>query len=86
MHIELTVVHTVINSAISALSDATEKQTKAGIEGSILYTTLFPANRDAQLLVEYGITEIVFVEDVFKEYNFTKASKRIMKEANIKLR
>ncbi len=76
----------MINSAIAALSEATETRTKHEIKGSILYTTLCPANHDVQLLVEYGIIEVVFIDDVFREYNFMKASKRIMKKTNIKLR
>ncbi|XP_064405989.1 uncharacterized protein LOC135351023 isoform X2 [Halichondria panicea] len=39
----------VVHSAIAAIIDATERWTKDGISGSTLYTTLFPANRDAQI-------------------------------------
>ncbi len=79
-------MHAVVHSAITTLIDATETHTKDQIRGSILYTTLLPGNHDAQLLVEYGIAEIVFLDDIFKDYNFMKASKRIMKKAKIKIR
>ncbi len=79
-------VHAVLHSAIAALIDATETHTKDQIRGSTLYTTLLPGNHDAQLLVEYGIAEIVFLDDVYKAKDFMKASKRIVERANIKIR
>ncbi len=76
----------MVHSAIAAIIDATERWTKDGISGSTLYTTLFPANRDAQLLVDYGITTVVFMEDFYNDRMFTKASKSIMEKAGIKIR
>ena len=76
----------VVNSAIAAIIDATEAWTKDGISGSTLYTTLFPANRDAQMLADYGITTVVFIDDIFKHILPTKASKRIVEKARIKIR
>ncbi len=76
----------VVNSAIAAIIDATEAWTKDGISGSTLYTTLFPANRDAQMFVDYGITTVVFIDDIFKHILPTKASKRIVEKARIKIR
>ncbi len=76
----------MVHSAIAAIIDATETQTKADIKDSTLYTTLFPANRDAQMFVDYGITTVVFIDDIYKDKPFTKASKRIMKKADIKIR
>ncbi len=71
---------------MTALIEATKTRTKSQIKGSVLYTTLLPANRDVQLLVEYEISEIVFLDDVYKDKNFMKASKKIIKKAGIKIR
>ena len=76
----------MVHSAIAAIIDATERWTKDGISGSTLYTTLFPANRDAQMCVDYGITTVVFIDDIYKDKPFTKASKIIMEKSDIKIR
>ena len=76
----------MVHSAIAAIIDATEKWTKDGIKGSTLYTTLFPAYRDAQMLVDYGITTVVFMDDCYKHKSFTKAAKNIMEKARIEIR
>ncbi len=76
----------MVHSAIAAIIDATEILTKDGIKGSTLYTTLFPANRDAQMFVDYGITTVVFINDCYKHKSFTKASKIIMEKARIEIR
>ncbi len=76
----------VVHSAIATIIDATEKWTKDDIKGSTLYTTLFPGSRNTQLLVEYGITTVVFIDDIYKHKPFTKASKKIIKKAGITIR
>ncbi len=76
----------MVHSAIAAITDATKALIKDGIKDSTLYTTLFPANRDAQMFVEYGITTVVFMDDIYKDKPFTKASKIIMEKAGINIR
>ena len=59
-----------------AINDAYKK--KADLEGSILYTTLYPSNRCAQAIREAGIAEVVYASDKFRKFDFMKASKEIM--------
>ena len=61
----------------AAINDAVYKK-KADLEGSILYTTLYPSNRCAQSIREAGISEVVYADDKFRNFDFMKASKEIM--------
>lgn len=67
---------TVVYGIQAAINDAYKN--KADLEGSTLYTTLYPSNRCAQAIREAGILEVVYVSDKFRNFEFMKASKEIM--------
>lgn len=58
------------------MKDAFEKN--HSLEGSVLYTTLFPANTDAQWIVDCGIKEMVYLDNLYKKKTFCKAAKLIL--------
>ena len=64
----------ILNSERSLLKEAT------------LYTTLFPCNECAKLIVQAGIKEIVYLSNKYNSSDSTKASTFILNKANIKYR
>ena len=48
------------------------------IEGSTLYITLYPDNKDAQLIRELGIKEVVYGENKYCKKIFAQASKKLL--------
>ena len=45
------------------------------LEGAKIYVDLFPCNECAKLIVQSGIKEVVYLNDKFKAYDTTSASK-----------
>ena len=76
--------HTVFHGIKAAISDAIKR--KNDLEGATIYTTLFPANTDAQWIVDLGIKELVYRDNTYKHTRFAKAARRICKTAGITLR
>ena len=56
---------------------------KNDLEGATVYTTLFPANTDAQWIADLGITELVYCNNTYKHTRFAKAARRIFKTSGI---
>lgn len=71
----------VVHAEANAILNSTRS-----LEGSTLYVTLFPCNECAKLLVQSGIKEVVYLQDLHHDSEETEASRRILKLAGIKLR
>ena len=71
------VVHAEPNAILNATSDLTN---------ATLYVTLFPCNECAKLIIQSGIKEIVYVSDKYFDTDASKASRRMLEAAGIKLR
>ncbi len=71
------VVHAVPNAILNATSDLTN---------ATLYVTLFPCNECAKLIIQSGIKEIVYVSDKYQDTDASKASRRMLEAAGLKLR
>ena len=71
------VVHAEPNAILNATSDLTN---------ATLYVTLFPCNECAKLIIQSGIKEIVYVSDKYQDTDASKASRRMLEAAGIKLR
>lgn len=56
------------------------------LEGSRIYTTLFPCNECAKALIQSGISEIVYMQDKYSETDSVIASKKMMDSAGVKYR
>ena len=50
-----------------------------------VYTTLFPGNKDAQLIIQSGITRVVYLYDKHPEEDFTVASRKLLQSAKVKV-
>uniref|UniRef100_A0A0N5BW33 Probable deoxycytidylate deaminase n=1 Tax=Strongyloides papillosus TaxID=174720 RepID=A0A0N5BW33_STREA len=55
------------------------------VEGFTMYTTLFPCNNCAQMIIQHGIKEIVYFKDR-PEKDSMKASRLMFNMCNVKLR
>ena len=51
------------------------------LEGSKLYTTLFPCNECAKAIIQSGIKEVVYLSDKHHESSEVKASKKMLTSA-----
>lgn len=71
------VVHAEPNAILNATSDLTN---------ATLYVTLFPCNECAKLIIQSGIKEIVYVSDKYFDTDASKASRRMLEAAGLKLR
>lgn len=71
------ICHAELNAIINAKCDLNE---------ATLYTTLFPCNECAKLIIQSGISEIVYLSNKFKDYDQFKASEYILNKANINIK
>ncbi len=53
------------------------------LEGSKLYTTLFPCNECAKAIIQSGIKEIIYLSDKHHESSEVKASKKMLTSAGV---
>lgn len=53
---------------------------------SILYTTLYPCCECAKLIVQSGISEVIYLSDKYSNTDSIKASKIILSKAKIEIR
>ena len=53
------------------------------LKGCTLYTTLFPCNKCAQLIIQSGIKKVWFYSDKHKDEWYTKAAKKLFTEAEV---
>ena len=54
-------------------------------ENSKIYVDLFPCNECAKAIIQSGIKEIVYLSNKYKDTDATKASKRMLTSAGVKL-
>ncbi len=78
------ILHIVLHGAKAAIFDGLMNGKK--LKGAVLYTTLFPANSDAQWIAECGIKEVVYMDNMFKTKLFSEASRKIFKACGITFR
>jgi deoxycytidylate deaminase len=55
-------------------------------EGAKLYCNLFPCNECAKIIIQKGITEIIYESDKYHDLKEYKASRKMLKLAGIKCR
>ena len=56
------------------------------MEGSRVYTTLFPCNECAKALIQSGVKEIIYMQDKYAETESVIASKKMMDSAGVTYR
>ena len=79
---EITKYPFVVHAELNAILNASGKS----LRGSTLYVDLFPCNECAKAIIQSGISEIVYLSDKYADTPGTKASKRMLTAAGVKLR
>ncbi len=71
----------VVHAELNAILNSTRE-----LKGCRIYVSLFPCNECAKAIIQSGIKEIIYVSDKDADKDFNKVSKRILKDAGVKLR
>ncbi|HBE02007.1 MAG: cytidine deaminase [Spirochaetes bacterium GWF1_41_5] len=71
----------VVHAEANAILNATCR-----VEGSSLYTALFPCNECAKLIIQAGINEVIYLSDKYSTTESVRASKKMLSMAKIKTR
>jgi dCMP deaminase len=69
----------VCHAELNAIANAT-----GTMDGCTIYVTLFPCNECAKLIIQNGITEVVYLTDKHADKPATKASKLMLDSARVK--
>ena len=56
------------------------------LKGCTIYVSLFPCNECAKLIIQSGIKEVVYYSDKYENTPSTRASKKMLSEADVKVR
>ena len=55
------------------------------LSGCKIYVALFPCNECAKAIIQSGITEVIYLSNKYKDTPETRASKRMLEAAGVKL-
>ena len=71
----------VVHAELNAILNTRGKS----LSGSRLYVALFPCNECAKAIIQSGIKEVIYLSDKYKDAPLTKASRKMLETAGIKL-
>jgi len=71
----------VVHAELNAILNSRGKS----LAGSKLYVALFPCNECAKAIIQSGISEVIYLSDKYKDTPLTKASRRMLETAGVKL-
>lgn len=71
----------VCHAEINAIINASGRD----LHGCKLYVTLFPCNECAKAIIQAGINEVIYEQNLYPDTDITKAAIKMFKAANIKL-
>ncbi len=72
------VVHAELNAILNAEG--------GNVRGARVYVGLFPCHECAKAIIQAGINEVIYLSDKYSDTASTKASKRMLESAGVKLR
>ncbi|CAL8259784.1 unnamed protein product [Gadus morhua 'NCC'] len=70
----------------SAAAAAIMNTNGAVLKGCNIYVTLFPDNESAKLIIQAGITKVVYLSDQYRDMEMMAASKKFLEVAGIEFR
>lgn len=73
----------VCHAEMNAITNATNKP---DLEGASMYVSLFPCNECAKLIVQVGISQVVFLSDKYHNEDIFVAARRIFDMASVEYR
>ena len=71
----------VVHAELNAILNASGKS----LAGAKVYVALFPCHECAKAIIQSGITEVVYLSDKYHDTPSTKASRRMLSSAGVKL-
>ena len=71
----------VVHAELNAILNARGKS----LSGSKVYVALFPCNECAKAIIQAGISEVIYLSDKYADTWGTRASKRMLTAAGVKL-
>lgn len=71
----------VVHAELNAILNAHGKS----LLGTKIYVALFPCNECAKAIIQSGIKEVIFLSDKYHESDGSKASRRMLTSAGVKL-
>ena len=71
----------VVHAEVNSILNSTKK-----LHNATMYVALFPCNECAKMIIQSGITEIVYLEDKYADTDTVKAAKKMFDMAGIKYR
>ena len=71
----------VVHAELNAILNASGKS----LAGARLYVGLFPCNECAKAIIQSGIREVIYLSDKYKDTPMTRASRRMLATAGVKL-
>ena len=72
------ICHAELNAVINKIS--------ADLYDCRLYVALFPCNECAKVIIQAGITEVIYLSDMYAHTDTVKASKRLFQAAGVRCR
>ena len=72
------ICHAELNAVINKIS--------ADLYGCRLYVALFPCNECAKVIIQAGITEVVYLSDKYQDTDAVRASRRMFDAAGVRMR
>jgi dCMP deaminase len=72
------VCHAELNAVLNSIT--------ASLSGCSIYVYLFPCNECAKVIIQSGISEIVYLSDKYAETDTVKASKRMFAQSGVTYR
>lgn len=70
------VVHAEANAILNSTKD---------LHGARIYVALFPCNECTKLIIQSGISEIIYLSDKYRDTDIVIASKRMLEMAGVKM-
>lgn len=71
----------VVHAELNAILNAHGKS----LIGTKIYVALFPCNECAKAIIQSGIREVIYLSDKYSDTDSTKASKRMLESAGVRL-
>ena len=72
------ICHAELNAILNSIGE--------NLYGCTIYVALFPCNECAKAIIQSGIKEIVYLSDKYADTDAVKASKKMLKQANVAMR
>ena len=74
-YIYMIVCHAAINAILNKNAE--------DLKGCVIYTTIFPAHEDAKMIIQAGISKVVYFDDKYHDHDFSFIARKLFYKTNI---